>query len=182
MIPRSHRALIVSCAASLCCCRCIRLASARVEEVVAQLKQALQQHEVDRVTARVRRHRPALPGGAAARHVAVLQADDEAADQMERIMQGGCRGAGGAAGGAVPHVRLLTCCCPVALACCCASVVCTMAVIARSSMEALLCSMVLCSVCDRCCPCSHGEVQCPAVLLGTGMAAGSPLAVATMTS
>jgi hypothetical protein len=95
----------------LCRCRCIRLASARVEEVVAQLKQALQQHEVDRVTARVRRHRPAMPGGSAARHVAVLQADDEAADQMERIMQGGCCRAVLAVGGAAGvHASLLVCC------------------------------------------------------------------------
>ncbi len=57
------------------------------------LKAALQQHEVDRVTARVRRHKPAGPGGAGARHVAVLQSDDAAAEQMERILQGGWPGA-----------------------------------------------------------------------------------------
>ncbi|GAX79778.1 hypothetical protein CEUSTIGMA_g7218.t1 [Chlamydomonas eustigma] len=37
--------------------RCVRLASARADEVVALLKSALDQHEVARVQARVRRHR-----------------------------------------------------------------------------------------------------------------------------
>ncbi len=37
--------------------RCVRLASAKAEEQVAVLKAALQQHEVARVQARVRRHR-----------------------------------------------------------------------------------------------------------------------------
>ena len=42
-------------------CRCIRLASTKAEEVVAFLKAALEQHEVSRVQARVRRHREAPP-------------------------------------------------------------------------------------------------------------------------
>lgn len=37
--------------------RCVRLASAKAEEIVALLKGALEQHEVQRVQARVRRHR-----------------------------------------------------------------------------------------------------------------------------
>jgi hypothetical protein len=48
----------------LCLVRCVRLASARAEEVVASLKLALDQHYVARVQARVRRHRESAAASA----------------------------------------------------------------------------------------------------------------------
>ncbi|GLC35680.1 hypothetical protein PLESTB_000483100 [Pleodorina starrii] len=60
--------------------RCVRLAGDRAEALVGDLKAALEQHEVARVQARVRRHQQVvgLPD-AAARHVMILGAKDPAA-------------------------------------------------------------------------------------------------------
>ncbi|EFJ39971.1 hypothetical protein VOLCADRAFT_108396 [Volvox carteri f. nagariensis] len=73
--------------------RCVRLAGDKAEQLVADLKAALEQHEVARVQARVRRHQQVvgLPDPAA-RHVMVLGAKDPAAT--------GAAGTGATASGA----------------------------------------------------------------------------------
>eukprot|EP00798_Chlamydomonas_sp_ICE-L_P023908 gene23908-9476_t len=75
--------------------RCVRLACTKVEELVSQLKKALEQHEVARVQARVRRHKqdasissvPLNWGQSASRSVSVV-ASDSKVKAIEQIAKG----------------------------------------------------------------------------------------------
>ncbi|GFR41126.1 hypothetical protein Agub_g1774 [Astrephomene gubernaculifera] len=72
--------------------RCVRLAGERAKEVVAALKAALEQHEVARVQARIRRHQPVsgvAAGAAAEGGVMVLGAKDPAAGAAAGATLGG---------------------------------------------------------------------------------------------